>query len=397
MCLNMGKEIFNKISSIQADPSLSGSFEYGNAPVNLGKAHDKSFMKLKTFASKMQEAGAFSEPIDVLENGIYHGSEPAFVEMFLNGEQFFVHMRALQLSGDKALGTRNVDTERILKSVQEGSVSIFTGMCLFGARTAIAITDKGQRLSLTFPDDIYRVSRYKNGVVKELSIDENLHPYEVDTILRSTSFINNLNSSAPVFLQLPRVEYYTYALDMAERGMMEKEQVLEWIRAVDKRTDGIKNLLSRRFKGRNPEIMAPLSLAEEYLKTTLRVDINVVIALLSSDPLWKEMLSANPPENLDDIRNLNYLYSYFSLAKKGLVIAVENPEEKPIMIHAENNAGLLGSGTIITLYPHPRVALKDQEGTDKKHMYFFSDDSQGRVRALVEIMRENRKHENNSK
>lgn len=386
----MQNNIFLSIRELVSNPSANGQLYFGHKQLFLLK-NTVSILRQKKLASQLMTVGLLPKSLLIGVQGIGHGSknDPTFLDLQFDQKQFFTHIRIHQFDGRTVLGNRNFNPSLIGENIQNSRVNIITGVCLFGSGSAVGITDKGKEISLTFPADIEKATVDKLGVIKTISINKPPHLYEVDTILRISDFINTLTINAVVYLHIPKIEYYTYALDLYKKGLIKKEQISQWFEEVDKRANYISNFLDSKIKDKKKIFISPLVSAEEYIKSTLNPHIEVIKKILSKDPLWEILLSEVTVSSLADIRNLNYIYPYILLSNNSTLLAVENPEENGIMIRLQKNnlIKIAGKRNIIGLYPHTRVIIKDgHEEECAKYLYLFSNKMCSATDALAEVM-----------
>lgn len=393
----MKEEIFYSIREITSNPSLNGKIDFGNKQIFFIE-NKSSVLHQKKMTQQLMMLGLLPESLTVSNQGIAHGSknDPTFVDIKFGKEHFFTHIRIHQYDGEKVLGNRNFKPSLIAENKEISQVNILTGICLFGSQAAVGITDRGKEVSLTSPHDAESTTIDEYGVIDKIYIDKFVHPYEADTILRISSFINALTVNANVYLHVPKIEYYTYGLDLYKKGLIREKQVLQWFDEVDRRANGVTKLLDNRIKGKNKRHIVPLENVESYFRTNLQPDIGVARDLLSTNPLWKVLLSKVNVNSLSDIRNLNYMYPYLALSHESTLLAIENPEQNGIMIGIQKSDRIktVGKGTIVGLYLHPHVIPKDgNEEDDKKYLYFFSNKNSGVIRSLVEVLQKNQNYE----
>lgn len=136
--------------------------------------------------------------------------------------------------------------------------------------------------------------------------------YEIESLVRLSNTIANVVSTLPasldvtVTLDIPRVQYYAFQLDLYARGLCSRESVNSWLETIDKRHDQLasvfqtvtRDALHRRGVDRDNvkvELSSGLELLVPYIRKAidhgnsraLSVE-NLLQQLLVNDPLFRE-------------------------------------------------------------------------------------------------------------
>lgn len=383
-------EIFNDTRTLLQDPSITG-FEYGTKLVLFSDG--KPIVKLANAIKRVKAAGILPPDTKINAVGIVHGqdSNPPFVEMTLGDTSYLVNLRVVQFDGKKHLTNSDFDIATVSEDIQRERVSVITGICLFGSNAAVGITEKGETVSITDPNEIRDVDPQVVGRITSLQIDRRLQPYEADTILRIGSFIqrSNLTQACRLSIHIPRLEYYLYGIELVQKGVMDKDVQKDWVEQVDTRTAGLTTLMAKRLpESTDFSVISPLQNLEGHILEPNVPTVDELVSVLQRDELWRRLTQATPPRSYIDLGYLSYQYAYLSLADRKTVVAVENPEEQSILINTRKVMDkTVSSGTIVALYPHPNLLLKDGS---KKFMYFYPNHNGFLTQALLEVNKANR-------
>lgn len=385
-------EIFNDTRVLLRNPSMNdGTFEYGTKPVLFSDG--KAVIKLANAAERVKAAGVLPKNTQISTFGVVHGpdSNPPFVAMTLDDKSYLVNIRVVQFDGKKHLTNSDFDIATVAEDIQRERMSIITGVCLFGSNAALGITEKGEQISITDPSEIRDLDPKAAGRIISLEVDRRLQPYEADTILRIGSFIqrSNLTQAGRLSIHVPRLEYYLYGIELVQKGVMDQDVQKEWVEQVDTRTAGLTTLMAKRLpESTDFSVIAPLRNLEGYILEQDVPTVDELVSVLQKDELWRRLTQATPPRSYIDLGYLSYQYAYLSLADGKTVVVVENPEEQNILVNTRKVMDkTVSSGTIVALYPHPNLLLKDGP---KKFLYFYPNHNGFLTQALLQINKANR-------
>ena len=162
------------------------------------------------------------------------------------------------------------------------------------------------------------------------------------------------------------------------------------------------------------ELLAPLASLEANIRETVKigqqVDVLVLLSDLQKDLHWaaaldaQERLSAESrgalegkghksPEQfgLLDINFMSYIVAYMKQLDggKGVVVALENPEEGRILDQVQHvmTPELYGGhakGVILGLYVHPRLAVTEEGSVEgKRWMYYVRHDGLSQLKTIT--------------
>lgn len=272
--------------------------------------------------------------------------------------------------------------------------NIVSGPCLFDIQAVIAITEDGSSVALTDP------KQSVNEKISRIEVDHRITPYELEAVLRLTSVIKDLilASDNPtkfsVYLNVPREEYYLYALDAYVNGHLTNTQLLSWMDEVDRRHEKIKTLMTRRLPAKTDiRTSAPLSQINNYLRTSVENNstpqLQVAILILSENPLWNEILKVKMPSSWQELNYLSYVFAELnagqtisSSATTSVCVAVENPIESRIARESMDTIKTIpptsGKFNLVGIYPH-----EQELPNDGKLWYFTSRDDLRRTYGAI--------------
>lgn len=377
----------------------------GRSPVVVADQSGKSVRKVEGILERLKETGILKNGFIVRsQNGLpikHETTGTVYINTEPNGNGIqFIHARVLAQKQSGIYDWLGADSIKI-----EDKVSIITGNCLFGSKAALAVGESGESYSLTDTD-------LNKEDIKEkicgLRIYKNLQPYEADSILRLSGLVSNLNPNTigSIAMATPRMEYYLYAMDLYEMGLMDNNLMLEWFSEVDKRAKGINRLVSKRLdKNLNLNqpvtTVTPLASIEETVKEGVRKNrkglLSELIERLSSgDILWRKLLECaeKPVSSYQDLNNLSYVMGYLrqlETSDKPLVV-VENVEEAAILNKTSKLIQQIKEQVlIIGLYVHSNVILSQEHESPSgiRALYFY--DSKDKYQSAMEhVLRMNR-------
>lgn len=245
------------------------------------------------------------------------------------------------------------DLQNIAAELPRASeVSIVSGPCLFGGRSVCVEEDDGERFQL-----LDAAPRGTKRPVTAITADPRLTLYELDCVVRLPRMIAHLVSAMPdrlpvtIRLDVPRVQYYCFLLDLLPLGLIDGDVLLSWFELVDRRRERVVDLYRAALRhwleatgaSRDVTVTETCSLdpLADWLKASVRAGdapaVNELAAQLGSvDALWREAVEVAPPA---DLAALGYL-SYAVEAMRGglsrvrgqhrLAIGVENRSERRI-------------------------------------------------------------------
>lgn len=384
--------VFTPISAIADKQSELNGREhlFGTREVNVALAEQtKSSVKMRVLFDKIKDQGILSPDTSFGDNAILHGStgDPTFVQ--IGGRERFWYVSAQPIGYDG----NAVKRERFNEERKFDQFEIITGICLFGSTSAEGIGENGQTYQLTDPATLSEIRE----PITTINVDQRIHPYEADSILRLSGFINDAFSHADARLNLhtPRLEYFLYGLALRDQGAFSDTQTKQWFDEVDKRADKVEGMLAKRSR-KDVRIVSPLGLAEEYIRTDSHPTLEGVLENLRQDPLWQKLLEKNQPQDMLDLTFLSYTYAYLRLSQDDsagdeqsdktnrLLVAVENPEEVRILISTQRNFDIIDKPTtLLGLYVHPEV-LTDH-AAEKQILYYQPNHDNRRVSSLTQI------------
>lgn len=275
MTLENGKHFINLKDVLNSDPKPNGKigFEFGISPISVvPKELSKPARRADKHLTAMMSVGIFpANEIFTGETALVHDfNNSVFVNMFdSNGRDWFVHPRVLVHKDGKAEYANEFPLQDVQTAMKQGALHLVTGNCLFGTAGALVLDGSGRKFSLTDPVEVDEIK----SKVTRLEINQNLHPYEVDTILRMSSFIANFNPALQIELDFhnPRLEYWMYGLTLYDKELMDAETLLAWFSEVDQRSIGMEKLLRKRMPEHiRMNVVNPLAPIEEFVIDAVR-------------------------------------------------------------------------------------------------------------------------------
>jgi hypothetical protein len=284
---------------------------------------------------------------------------------------------------DSYINVRLASDKVLAKPIEE--LTVISGPCLFSVQGVVAVLEDGSRVALTDPKSEI------TAAVEDLIIDERLSMYEAEASIRLGTFIagyvgGSSLKSVSIHAQVPREEYYLYAIDAYNSGLMSQEIFSRWLDAVDARWATVRGALLGEVAHHNPSLSSepetPLGRINSLIRSKVSANQAVLLPeavaiLREEDQLWKMILEV---ENPTSFRELNYLGYVHSVLRAGdaranearVGISLENPVEERIMRRAEEIAKKLSKVygfelRLVGIYPQQQIGV---EGTDETHLYF---------------------------
>lgn len=387
--------VFIHIKDLEQGLPQNSSALFGSSEVAYSGGLDpiKAVRKMRESVFKL--APVFSPQTVVTEDSLLHTRtdktgasyvDPIFVRVNNEGTSHYITTRLLvtDSKGELQEGSK-LSLDALVGSER---LQVVTGVCLFSTSGVSGITEDGNSHLFADPDFISGV----NSPIREIQVDPWVHPYELDTILRTTNFISGMLSHQKVDISfhVPRLEYYLYGILLHSRGLMSYGLLQNWFDRVDGRAQRVERLFRKRLPNLCVSIASPLGSAEDYLRNSEGYSLTEMVEQLSeADQLWEVLLEGNPPGDFDDLGFLSYTYPYLEKAKRGGFVAVENPDEERIFRETKKNIGILQGQptTIAGIYVHPKVLVTNGH---KRFLYSHTPEVGQRVQGLREIVGANR-------
>lgn len=310
------------------------------------------------------------------------------------------HLRLMTQGADGALQPNRVT-----------SITVLSGPCLFSVGGANAVMEDGRRLPLTDPHS------QPSGRIVGVEATPAFTYYEEESVARVTAAIREYARSMPVrrfAINLPRIEYYLYALDIYNSGAMPSDVALRWFEMVDGRADRIaemqrgsvgKNALGAQVEVGSASPLEPVgAMVRERVRRGEQIPLQLVLdALERSNDAWRmafgvirnqEGDALRIPQSFEELNYLSYAVAELTATPFGdrnaLTVAIENPEEFQILELAKSIAGesmkqgLRLGANVMGLYPFPQTldaAQHSEAGVDARPYYsLFAPDEEARNR-----------------
>ncbi|MDX2305118.1 MAG: hypothetical protein NW226_20070 [Microscillaceae bacterium] len=195
--------------------------------------------------------------------------------------------------------------------------------CMFAADSALAITQNGQKISIT------ERNRSIDDPVIELITNNSFTLYEKEIVGRLVGTVNLLALSSKIdkiTTALPRGAYYSFLFQGASDGFVSPEIVLDWFDIVDRRVKYLRLLIKKGIHQYHPHIPieqysfmdsacdALRTYFEERLKDNKKPDIDELLDLtlntiLEQDSFARQIYGETAiqrPRNFQDLANFTY-------------------------------------------------------------------------------------------
>lgn len=366
---------------------------FGLSPIELSSIIDsKPARRSGELLQRAVDVGIFNPKVRVTNEAIIHTKNGlAFTKIVLpNGTSYFTHARVLS----EKKGVSN--TEKV-KDVD--ALKVISGPCLFSAPAVEAKDERGYIHHITDPLSLNSLTRK----ITSISVDTRIQPYEIDAVLRLSQVISGLNQDKQItiVLNVPRIEYWFYALDLYQRGQIDTQQLTDWFGQINTRAQGLEHLIERRIPNSftvnriNPLKSTDTAILDHLRSKRKNLFENIVDILANSDPVWNDAIGKTTPKTFTELGFLSYPVAHLLTARSGkhLTVVVENPEETKIMDKTEQlMGGILGDSVILGLYPHSNILLKqDSEfGRGKRLLYYYRpEQTLGEKREIFQANRPN--------
>lgn len=394
---------FINIRGIDRGTPLNGDGPvFGKSPIEFGEVGEtKASRKIAETLRSAQQIGILKPTARIGPGRITHSMNGmGFVELNMPdvGRMYYVHTRVL---APDPKGNHQYQVGQQLKTADKPRIKVISGPCLFSAPSVEATDRAGNVHFLTDPSALDGI---KHPIV-DIRIDGRLQPYEVDSILKLTGTMHALDTArkeVAVGLNIPMVEYWFYALDAYQKGLIDGSLLLDWFDQVKKRADGIARLMTARIpSGVSVEKISPLDFAAESVRRIVergKKDIfgNILYVLQATDPDWKKLIDATDPQRFVDLGYLSYTAAHLKTAQEDtLPVVIENPEEVKIMDRTkELIGGFAPNAVMLGIFPHSNATLKQEPTNGKRFLYFHKPDESGHLAALSEVARTHQSSKN---
>lgn len=383
-----GRHFINLQNLNDHEPS---ALRYGMSPLSFVEAEESSNAQtVQQVLARMQEIDVLSPSVQV--NGvslIHEMNGNAFVQMG-SLQRRYVHARFLV--PDRSGNYKNGQVDDLPNLTERDRLTVISGPCLFSGSSVVAIDSDGGAHYINYPPAIDAIG---SPIVK-IRTDPGIQPYEADAILRISGLIGELNNTkeTSVALNVPRLEYYCYVLDLYSRGLIDREAIEQWFADVDLRAQSMEGMITKRLpRNVRTDTVNPLDAAEEVIRDGIAqgnryLFPSVYDRLSQSDKIWRQAIKRAKPSGFMDLSRLSYPVAHLLKAqdRDSMVVVVENPEEITIMHETVKLLpGIVKGAAIVGLFPHPNVLLK--EPTDsiigKQYLYFYNGERRAALREVV--------------
>ncbi|GHP00885.1 hypothetical protein KSF_109320 [Reticulibacter mediterranei] len=373
---------------------------FGSSPVEFHAGANKAANKAVRLLSAVQRAGVLAPQVCLGQAHITHTlSGNCFIELSIpeRAATWYVHpcfLAPRQLDGQKQ-AMPPMSQERFDPACQV----ITIGMCLFGASSVLVHTRRHTSHHLT---NAYEMAAIDSPITR-IQINPQLHPYEIETLRRFTSFLRQAlppNRQMVIHFHIPTIEYWLFALSVYEAGLFDPHLMLQWFDAVERRATAITTFFTRMApQGATVRVVSPLSPLKELLRHWIgcgeRHVRSNMLDVLTAHPAWSALLGTvvalaqpeqavqsrkavtrKPLDHLDgiDIGHLSYVMTQANALDEsnGSVIHLYGPEELPILLHTTKLLRRAPAAkAFLGLYVHPQVLVPPGKGLYGKHLLFW--------------------------
>ncbi|MFA9289311.1 MAG: hypothetical protein ACEQSA_05550 [Weeksellaceae bacterium] len=268
--------------------------------------------------------------------------------------------------------------ERMLTNPRE--LRIVSGPCLFSVSGAEVINTDGSTTTLTMPG----VAIDKE--VAGLQIQEEISLYEIESLERLTrtigEYTQGVDMPCAVAVNVPRSEYYLYALDAFNQGLMGKDIATEYFDKVDARSNRIRNLFVSRIQSNAPTADIFMSNINEPLADFVRAQVirglrpslaEMLERTAATDYVASALVQVLQPQTYNQLNYLGYIYEEMinGIGVGRAAVAIENPSEEMIYVQVERMAKLFAADqtevNTMAVYPHQQVVTEEPI----KNLYFL--------------------------
>jgi len=390
------ERIFLDIREIAQDQNNPDRPVFGTSTITFCNSEsNKATRRTNEILDRCIQTGILDPRAQIGNRALVHDlNGMAFVELTVpSGVSYYTHARVL--SGENGIKYQYGTGAKIQ---EVNNFTVISGPCLFSAQSAQAKDKDGKIYPLSDPLSLDSVEQK----ITDITINPNLQPYETDAILRLTQVISSLNKdkNVTVALNVPRLEYWFYALDLYQRGLFEQSVLGKWFSEVNRRAAGLENLIQRRLPTEfkvarvNPLTSVEQTILEGVRDGNERLFENSVDVLRKSDSIWDDIISQEDPKRFSELGYLSYPMAHLLTVqnKDQMTIVVESPEETKIMDKTlKLIKGTVDSATVLGLYPHPNLLIKSNPsiGNGKRFMYYYN--AHGSSSERREIFKANRK------
>lgn len=274
------------------------------------KAVRRAFERVRTLGEYFGE-GEFGTGADAL---IVQSRRDRAHKAVFAGAELCGSRHRLHIKGARKLTGSADDADR---------AELVSGVCLFSHRNLRFIDEHGRGTELLRADAAPSAARLRSIVTEgELSL------YEYETVLRQSRVIGDVAALLPsslaltVTVDVPRVQYYLYLLDVFQSGLVAAELAQRYFRLVDSRYTRVLDLFCRHIRraldaaGR-PDVPVRTAPGLDPLAECLwdavttgdipRDDDLLAMMIVGGDPMWKELRELDVPRDRHCLGYTSYL------------------------------------------------------------------------------------------
>lgn len=365
---------------------------YGSSPlriVEVGEVPSAQFVQATL--GRLQEIGIFSPSVRLDTRALIHErNDTAFVRM---GSLNRRNVNARFIIPDGQGGYKNgKDKDDLAKLGEREKITVISGPCLFSASSVVGMDSQGVAHYINYPPAVDAITQ----PIVEIKTESHIQPYEADAVLRISGFIGELNNAKATIaaLNVPRLEYHLYLLDLYAQGLVGRDVVEKWFSDVDARAQRIEGMIVKRLP-RHVQVdrVNPLASIEAIVRNGVADGDRGLFEpsldqLAKSGRIWGQALKRAKPKSFKDLLKLSYPVAHLLKAedRESTVVVVENPEEIPILRETVMLLpGIVKGANVVGLFPHPTTVLRgpEQSVIERQYMYFFNGERKDAVREVV--------------
>ena len=328
-------------------PALFGTSPVSIETVGEGKKHKDARQAHKALDSFFSTAGVIHT---IGLQYLQHQNHAVFPETSIGSDKpLYVGIKTV------TVGESNIPTP------QPGQVHIIGGMCMGGSETITGVDRDGNKHALLESD----VPDTLTVPMKNLQYNPKPTLYEVDTIGRTTHFINTMLSNGmhadntSVFWHVPLPEYTLYLKQYMDSGVLSAEQAQMLMGRLEQRAKVLTNWFTDKLHIKSVSVGSTLEqVIHPHVLFDQTCSLESVLAQLHSDPTWKSIIDNTQISSWTQLADASYTCMYLQQAAQtggaSQLVGVENPDEAKILSEAKKIATASNTPFSMTgLYPHP--------------------------------------------
>lgn len=256
-------------------------------------------------------------------------------------------------------------------------IELISGICLYGNKKFQLRTQTGRSISLT------EQSVAIKEPISDISVDDSLSLYEIEAIMRLSSFVNMLvqqnGDINTIHVEIPKGQYHLLLAEAYQNNYLSPEIYQQSLAEIDKRHNRVFQAYKRRLHIQNIHRITPLSCLENYFHNSAHkkqpICIKEAQGILSQNRLWQRILSLHPAIQWKELGYLSHVFVFLSIGRKEphkAVLQIDDPIEEKIHIRASDVINRLGEKPnyrVWGIYPLQKVVLDPDSHPDSGLYY----------------------------